>query len=392
MNNILDKNECIAIGLMSGTSTDGIDAAVVSIKGAGTETSVRLLGFTTVPFSDDIRQRILQIASGKPVNSRELCLFNFLFGELSADACIAGCKAAGVSPEDIDFVGSHGQTIWHEPVPTEYLGHKVNGTLQTGEASVIAERLSCPVVSDFRVRDMAAGGLGAPLVPYTEYLLYRDPAHTIALQNIGGIGNITILPAGCSLKVVSAFDTGPGNMIIDALVSRITNGEKHYDDCGRMALSGTADKRLLDYLIESDDYIKKTPPKTTGREHYGPAFVEGIINAAHKINVSDNDMIATVTMFTAVTISSAIDDYCTSKPERLIVGGGGSRNPALMNDLKDLLPKCQVMTNEDIGLNSDAKEAVAFAVLANETLHGLPNNAPGATGASHPVVMGKISL
>ena len=192
----LQKDACIAIGLMSGTSADGIDAAVVELRGCGTDTRVRQLGFITLPFSDEARQKILQVAGGAPLDSREICLLNFYLGDLSADACLEACRAAGIQPGDVDFVGSHGQTIWHEPVGADYLGRKVRATLQIGEPSLIAERLGCPVVSDFRVRDMAAGGLGAPLVPYTEYLLYREEHRTVALQNIGGIGNITVLPAG----------------------------------------------------------------------------------------------------------------------------------------------------------------------------------------------------
>ena len=180
----LQKDACIAIGLMSGTSADGIDAAVVELRGCGTDTRVRQLGFITLPFSDEVRQKILQVAGGAPLDSREICLLNFYLGDLSADACLEACRAAGIQPGDVDFVGSHGQTIWHEPAGADYLGRKVRATLQIGEPSLIAERLGCPVVSDFRVRDMAAGGLGAPLVPYTEYLLYREEHRTVALQNL----------------------------------------------------------------------------------------------------------------------------------------------------------------------------------------------------------------
>lgn len=263
----LQKDACIAIGLMSGTSADGIDAAVVELRGCGTDTRVRQLGFITLPFSDEARQKILQVAGGAPLDSREICLLNFYLGGLSADACLEACRAAGIQPGDVDFVGSHGQTIWHEPAGADYLGRKVRATLQIGEPSLIAERLGCPVVSDFRVRDMAAGGLGAPLVPYTEYLLYREEHRTVALQNIGGIGNITVLPAGGALADTLAFDTGPGNMVIDALAARVTNGALRYDDGGKLARQGQVSAELLRYLVDSDDYLRLAPPKTTGREH-----------------------------------------------------------------------------------------------------------------------------
>ena len=263
----------LAIGLMSGTSADGIDAVLVEISGCSTNTHVRQMAFVTLPFTDAVRSRILQVAAGNFGGSEELCLMNFLLGKLSADACLAVCAQAGVDPRNVAFVGSHGQTVFHAPVEQDYLGYKVRGTLQIGEASMIVEALGCPVVSDFRVRDMAAGGLGAPLVPYTEYLLYQDPQRNVALQNIGGIGNITLLPRGAGLNGVLAFDTGPGNMVIDALAARMTNGKARYDDGGKMAAAAQVNSALLAWMMQ-DEYLKRTPPKTTGREMYGDAYVE----------------------------------------------------------------------------------------------------------------------
>ena len=332
------------------------------------------------------------MAGGAPLDSREICLLNFYLGSLSADACLEACRAAGIQPGDVDFVGSHGQTIWHEPAGADYLGRKVRATLQIGEPSLIAERLGCPVVSDFRVRDMAAGGLGAPLVPYTEYLLYREEHRTVALQNIGGIGNITVLPAGGALADTLAFDTGPGNMVIDALAARVTNGALRYDDGGKLARQGQVSAELLRYLVDSDDYLRLAPPKTTGREHYSAAFVDALWRKGEELGLTGYDKIATATAFTAESICLAVEHHCPQKPERLIVGGGGSHNPVLMGLLQAGLPGCEVVTNEALGLDSDAKEAVAFAILANEMLHGRCNNAPSATGAAHPVVMGKLSL
>jgi anhydro-N-acetylmuramic acid kinase len=389
---LLKNTSCVAIGLMSGTSIDGIDAVAVKLTGCGTNTKVQQLGFVTVPFSDEAHNHIMAVAGGECINSRELCLLNFYFGSLLADACETVCRESGLKPADIDFVGSHGQTVWHEPKPVPYLGSKVRATLQLGEASVIAERLGCPVVSDFRVRDMAAGGLGAPLVPYTEYLLYRDGARNVALQNIGGISNITLLPAGGVLTDTLAFDTGPGNMIMDALTIHMTGGKAHYDDGGRLASAGNVSKTLLEYLIDNDTYLRLSPPKTTGREYYGTAFVDALQAKGHALGLSDTDILATATRYTAESIRIAVENFCPVRPDRLIVGGGGSRNPVLMGNIANALPGCEVLTNEDLGLDSDSKEAVAFAVLANETLHGQCNNAPSATGAIHPVVMGKITI
>lgn len=380
----------LAIGLMSGTSADGIDAVLVEISGCSTNTHVRQMAFVTLPFTDAVRSRILQVAAGNFGGSEELCLMNFLLGKLSADACLAVCAQAGVDPRNVAFVGSHGQTVFHAPVEQDYLGYKVRGTLQIGEASMIVEALGCPVVSDFRVRDMAAGGLGAPLVPYTEYLLYQDPQRNVALQNIGGIGNITLLPRGAGLNGVLAFDTGPGNMVIDALAARMTNGKARYDDGGKMAAAAQVNPALLAWMMQ-DEYLKRTPPKTTGREMYGDAYVEQLLKKANELDVPLWDVLATATRFTAECISAGVRDYCPVKPDRMIVGGGGSMNPTLLTHIADCLPGCEVMTNEQLGLDSNAKEAVAFAVLANEAMYGQPNNAPGATGAAHPVVMGKIS-
>jgi len=260
--------------------------------------------------------------------------------------------------------------------------------LQIGDPSYLAEEFGCPVVSDFRIRDMAAGGLGAPLVPYTEFILYRSDTEDVALQNIGGIGNITLIPAGCALQEVTAFDTGPGNMVMDALAAKITDGKMSYDDGGKLAASGTVIPELLEWML-SDPYLKRCPPKTTGREYFGAEYVDRLISFG---SYSMTDILTTATAFTAETIALSIRSFARKVPDRLIVGGGGSRNPTLMRFLREALPEVNVQTQEDIGLDSDSKEAVAFAILANDALFGICNNAPSATGANHGVVMGRISL
>ncbi|MDE7261430.1 MAG: anhydro-N-acetylmuramic acid kinase, partial [Oscillospiraceae bacterium] len=284
-----------------------------------------------------------------------------------------------------------GQTIWHIPQPEEYLGRSLTGTLQIGEDAIIAEAMGCPVVGDFRVRDMAAGGQGAPLVPYTEFLLYREEERTVALQNIGGIANVTVLPAGCRLEDVAAFDTGPGNMVMDALVRRMTDGRLAYDEGGRLAAGGRISPELLVWML-ADPYLEKKPPKTTGREVYGEAYVTRLLARADTLGIDLRDSLATATRFTAEAIAIGLDRFAPARPERLVVGGGGSWNGTLLGHLRDCLPGCQVVTNEDLGLNSDAKEAVAFAILANEAVFASCNNAPAATGAKKPVVMGKLSI
>ena len=385
-----EKESLLTIGLMSGTSADGMDAALVEITGHGLATRVRPRGFVSIPYSEEVRGEILRLASGREGGSRDLCLFSFLLGQLSLEACLAVCEQAGVRPDQIDLVGSHGQTLYHVPAAEEYAGQAVRGTLQLGEASVLCEGLGCPVVSDFRVRDMAAGGQGAPLVPYAEYLLYRRDDRTVGLQNIGGIGNLTVLPKGGAPEDTFAFDTGPGNMVMDQIVSRMTGGERRYDEGGRLAAQGVCHTRLLAWMME-DPYLRLPPPKTTGREVYGEAYVTALMERGREFGVSDLDLLATATRFTAECVRVAVERFCAARPDCLVVGGGGSRNPTLMGMLMDTLPM-PVMRNEELGFDSEAKEAIAFAILANECVHEGYNNVPSVTGAAHPVVMGKISL
>ena len=385
-----DKPSLLVIGLMSGTSADGMDAALVEITGSGIGTRVQQKGFVSLPYSEEVRSEILRLAEGKQGGSHDLCLFHFLLGQLALEACQAVCRQAGVDPAQVDLAGSHGQTLYHIPVEEPYAGRMVRGTLQLGEASVLCEGLGCPVVSDFRVRDMAAGGQAAPLVPYAEYLLYRRQDQTVGLQNIGGIGNLTVLPKGGTPEDTFAFDTGPGNMVMDQVVSRITGGKLRYDDGGRLAAQGQCHAALLQWLLQ-DPYLQVKPPKTTGREYYGEAFVDALMDKAREFGVKDLDVLATATRFTAECIRVAVEQFCSSVPDYLVVGGGGSRNPTLLRDLRRTL-HMPVLINEDLGFDSEAKEAVAFAILANECVHGLCNNVPSVTGARHPVVMGKISL
>ena len=381
-----NKPSRLVVGLMSGTSADGIDAVLTRITGSGTSTQVEQLGFYFLPFDSDTRRAILEICGGEHGGTREVCLLGTHLGRLYAQAVQELLQATGT--EKVDLIGNHGQTVYHIPEEMPYLNTTLRGTLQIGDPSYLAEAFGCPVVSDFRIRDMAAGGLGAPLVPYTEFLLYRSETEDVALQNIGGIGNITLLPAGCTLEEVTAFDTGPGNMIMDALVMKITEGAMGYDDGGRLAASGKVIPELLKWMLD-DPYLDRQPPKTTGREYYGADYVERLLSVG---DYSLVDVLATATDFTAQTIALSLRRFAPRLPQRLVVAGGGSRNPTLLQFLQNALPEVQVQTQEDLGMDSDAKEAVAFAILANEALFGICNNAPSATGAKHGVVMGRINL
>ncbi len=386
---VMAASHKIVIGLMSGTSADGVDAALVAIDGHGMDTRVYPKAYVSIPFPAEVREAVLRTAGGETGGSREICMLSARLGQLYLEACEAVCARGGVSPAEVALVGCHGQTVYHQPAAEPYLGGSVRSTLQIGDPSLICEKMHTVAVSDFRVRDMAAGGQGAPLVPYSEYLLYRSADMNIALQNIGGIGNITYLPAGGRLEDTVAFDTGPGNMLLDAVTAQLTHGAQRYDAGGALAARFSCSQALLELLLQ-DPYLGKKPPKTTGREYYGEAFLQRCRSEAAARGLSDGVLLRTLTRYTAAAVAAAMP-FLPARPDRLIVGGGGSYNRTLLADLRDCLPGTQVLTNEDLGFNGDAKEAVAFAILANEAVSGGCNNVPAATGAAHPVVMGKIS-
>lgn len=390
-----DKEKRLVVGMMSGTSVDGVDAALVEISGSDACPRVKLLAFENKPFPDSVREKIFELFRAETATVDKVGYMNFLLGELYAKAALSIIEKGGYRPEDIDVVGSHGQTIWHEPKPSASDGIPVRYTVQIGEGSVIAQRTGIPTVSDFRVADMAEGGQGAPLVPFTEYLLYRRPEETILLQNIGGIGNMTVMPASAKAGEVFAFDTGPGNMIIDAVVSVQTEGKEIYDAGGVRSARGRVCQELLE-LLQQDAYYTQALPKTTGRERFGVQYTKDVLKWQKERGLSDDDLVATVTDLTAWSIVDAYERYVLPKyrASELIVGGGGSYNATLMAFLaKRMEPHgVRVCIQEDLGFSSDAKEAVAFALLADHAIRGIPNTLPSVTGARQEVIMGKISL
>lgn len=378
----LDK---YVVGLMSGTSLDGIDAALVKISGFGENTKAQLVEFINKKIPENIKGEIKDCFSIEKSNVELVCSLNFKLGYLFAEAVRELCIKAKFPLNKIDLIGSHGQTVFH--IPKAYKNY-CTSTLQIGEPAVIAYETGATVVSNFRTMDMAAGGEGAPLVPYTEYILYRSNKNR-ALQNIGGIGNVTILPANCRLDDVYAFDSGPGNMIIDEVTKRLKG--VNYDAGGAFAAQGKINEALLNELMDID-YIKNPPPKTTGRELFGSQFVDALLEKWS--NLRAEDLIATVTAFTAKSI--AYNYRCFVFPklniEEVILGGGGSYNDTLVRMIQSYLPESKVLIQEDLGYSSDAKEAVAFAVLANEAVNGNPGNVIGATGAKERVVLGNITF
>ena len=382
------------VGMMSGTSVDGVDAALVEISGTDSEPKVKLLAFENKPYPPQVREKIFSLFTPANATVDKVGYMNFLLGEIYAKSALSVIEKAGMEPEEIDVIGSHGQTIWHAPIPESPDGIPVAYTVQIGEGSVIAERTGILTVSDFRVADMAAGGQGAPLVPFSEYLLYRREKETILLQNIGGIGNMTVMPAGAKPRDVFAFDTGPGNMIIDAVISAVTGGEKTYDAGGETAAKGRVCNALLDILKE-EPYYRQPLPKTTGREHFGVQYTEKILSWWKENPIPVEDLLATVTDLTAYSIADAYERYVLPKyrASEIIVGGGGSYNATLLRFMKERFAPhgVAVRTQEDLGLSSDAKEAVAFALMADCCMRGKANTLPSVTGAEHPAVMGKIS-
>ncbi len=373
-----------AIGLMSGTSADGMDAALVSISGCSINTVVELVDFVSIEYREDFRNELLRLAKGNEGGSRDLSRMNFALGEEMKKACSILLDKSGINKKDIAFVGSHGHTFYHEPNSVNYVGHTVRSTFQLGESAVVSSYLGCPVVSDFRVSDLAHGGQGAPLVPYTEYILYGHKNVNYGLLNIGGIANITLIGKDFDLSDVIAFDTGPGNMVLDNLVSRFSSFSIRYDKNGDWAKKGRVNDKLLSFLLD-DPYLKKEPPKTTGREYYGEEYINRLLKMAE--GISKEDILRTVTALTAECVNIAINSFFPFKPEEILVGGGGASNSTMMEELNKRTGILSVK-NEF----SDAKEAIAFAILANERLNNIPNNAPRSTGANEPVVMGKVVL
>lgn len=378
------------IGLMSGTSVDGIDVAIVSISGEPPLLDVKMRYFETIPFTEDVRDRIFAMFQYDTATVADVSQMNFLLGHVFGDAVLQAISNSGISADEIVFIASHGQTVYHLPVPETMGAYQVASTLQIGEASVITEKTGIPTISDFRVRDVAAGGQGAPLVPFVDKLLFTHPSRGRIAANIGGIANLTVLPAG-GTEASIAFDTGPGNMIIDGLVQKCTEGQMRFDLDGQLARAGTVLEEYLQTWL-SMPYFAEQPPKSTGRELFGQACIEKWWQDGQANGYSPQDLLATATEFTARTFAQAIRDFVLPRysMHEVLVGGGGSYNPVLMASIQRLLPELQIQPQEVTGIPSHAKEAVAFALLGYECYHRRPNNLPSATGATRPVVLGKI--
>jgi len=392
------KQTRLVVGLMSGTSVDGIDAALVRIEGHGANARVELLAFATYPFPAELRAKVFRLFNPKEARVEAICQLDFLLGEVFAAAVERLLRDHGYRNEDVDLVSSAGQTIWHDPQPvventaSDWIGHRIEtrSTFAIGQSAVIAERTGITTIGDLRVRDVAAGGQGAPLIAYADWVLLRDKKLGRCVQNIGGIGNVTYLPPNADPEDVMAFDTGPGNMVIDALTEVATGGALKYDRNGELAAKGRVVEPLLAAWMD-DVYFRRRPPKTTGREHFGVQFARRIMTEAQGVPIED--LIATATALTAESIAQAYRDFVMplGPVDQVIVGGGGGQNPTMMAMIRERLPQCEVFRHEHLGIDSSAKEAIGLAIIGNDAVAGLNTNISGATGG-RPTVLGKISL
>lgn len=377
--NVSTKDSKILVGLMSGTSLDGVTAAVVRFTPfQDGRVTAELLGFTLHEYSRDQRARLAKALTG--ATPSEYTRLNFELGGWLADGAVAAMADAGVSRKDIAAIASHGQSIWHEP------GHS---TWQTGESSVIAERTGIDVISDFRVRDMAAGGQGAPLVPMADAMLFSDPTAWRALQNLGGIGNVSVVPPGGDLRGVRAFDTGPGCGVIDKVV-RTLRPELPYDVDGRLAAGGRPVRAVVDRLLEHE-YFTAPPPKSTGPELFSPAYTDALIESCRRESpgCNDEDIVATAVSLTARSVAESYDRFIAEPVSEVFVSGGGAKNPALVRAIADAVAPRRVVDFDATFFDGEAKEAVAFALLGYLHLMGRPGNVPTATGAAGPRILGK---
>lgn len=385
LNKLSNKKIKLAIGLMSGTSIDGIDACLVEIEGNYRDTKVKLIDFLTLDYCQEEKERILNLCYEETSTVKEICYMNTYLGNKMGQAALAVCEKANVNIDNVDFISSHGQTIYHMP--------DQKSTLQIGDLSNIAAATGCLTVGDFRPSDMAYGGQGAPLVPYVDYILFCDNDKGRILLNLGGIANITVLKAKGKEDHILAFDTGPANVLIDEIVRIISKGLKSFDDGGKMALKGTIDGDWLEEIISKDSYLEKQAPKSTGREYYTKEMAMDLYKQGIKRGLHDYGILATITAYTAKSIQNQIHRFVEDEDriDEILVSGGGAHNDMIMK-LLDQYTKFDLKYVDSMDFSGDAKEAIAFAILGNEFLSAKTNNIPNATGADRKVIMGKLAL
>jgi anhydro-N-acetylmuramic acid kinase len=374
----------IVAGLMSGTSLDGVDAAIVRVEGSGAGARIETLGFVSEPYDAELRDALAACVEATTSNVRLVSQLHARLGDRFADAVVHALDAAGLAIDALDLVGSHGQTVQHVPEAEEVAGVPTRSTLQIGCPAVLAARLGAPVIADFRSGDLALGGQAAPLAPYLDGALFTAPDETRVLLNLGGIANLTVLPPGGPPR--AAFDTGPANMVLDALTLRLTG--RPYDEAGALAAQGTVDDLLVDDVLDAP-FFRAAPPKSTGREDFGAPFVDWLVGRGPS---APADLLATAAAVTARSIARAVREWVEPVPDRVIASGGGVHNPTLLRMLADELAPIPVETTAAHGLDPDAKEAVLFALLAHEWANGVRTGLPAVTGATRAAFQGSLTL
>jgi len=381
-----------ALGLMSGTSCDGLDIAWIEIEGHGINTRFEFKAGRSFQYSDQQKTGLLQLMQGRNFSAKDFSQLNFYLAEVWAEMVQQFLAENNISAEKIDFIGSHGQTIWHQPDAESFIDRQTSSTFQLGDPSVLAQLCGIPAVGDFRAADMALGGQGAPLIPYFDWIYFSKFKKNILALNIGGISNVTLIPADGKLENLTAFDCGPGNMLIDRSME-ILFGQP-FDENGKTAFKGRLSQRLFSYLKDKDTFADVQPPKSTGRELYSKQYLDNILAEAEKLKISREDIIHTISRYTAYAIFNSYQKFIkpASSIQDVAAGGGGAHNSFLMESLQDYFSPAAVSSVSEFGLDEDFKEAAGFAVLANETFAGQASNVMQVTGASRPAVLGRICL
>lgn len=386
------KDNLNVIGLMSGTSCDGLDIALIEIHGSGNETKFKFIAGKSVAYTSSQKNAIKKALSSVTINLKYVSQLNFYLPKIWSEMIDNFLKEIKCDKSQIDLIGSHGQTIWHQPEKEEFASKSISSTLQLGESSVLAQLTGIPVVGDFRIADVALGGQGAPLIPYFDWVLFNKFKKNILSVNIGGISNFTFIPKDGDIKKVAAFDCGPGNMLIDGTMQQLFN--KQFDKNGIIASKGNLSEKLFNFLKNNDKFAESKPPKSTGREHYNKSFLSDIFKFSADNKINKNDIIHTISNYTAYTIYKNYELFIAlqSTADEVVIAGGGASNNFLMQKLEEYFLSINVTPITKYGIDIDLKEAIGFAVLANETIKGKPSNIPQATGAQKPAILGKICI
>ncbi len=387
----IQNQKCINIlGLMSGTSCDGLDMALVKVCGSALQTTFKIEATKSDPYPPQLKSQLLDFISKKTHTLKEISQFNFYMAKNWAGQIKQFIKENELDDNAIELIASHGQTIWHQPEAENFFGDSVSSTLQLGDPSVLATLLNIPVVGDFRLADMALGGQGAPLIPYFDWVFFSQFKKNILALNIGGISNISFIPENGDFNDVIAFDCGPGNMLIDSVTQKLYN--KPFDTDGKIAASGKNSESLFSYVKKLDTFSETAPPKSTGRELYNDDFVKSIMHFGKQKNISAQDIIHTLAKYTAYSIFTGSRKFIKNKISEIAIAGGGAKNNFILKSLEEYFENIEVKATSHYGLNEDFKEAAGFAILGNETIRGNISNVPSATGAKRPTVLGKICL